>query len=47
VSPSLNRQKIEKLSIPSRSKQTRMIAGSAKEAASQLVEQLKNEARVI
>ncbi len=47
VSPSLNRQKIEKLSIPSRSKQTRMISGSASEAASQLVEQLKNEARVI
>lgn len=47
VTPSLNRQKIEKLSVPSRSKQTQMISGNAKEAAARLVAQLKDEARVI
>ncbi len=38
---------VERLYAPTRSKQTQMLEGSAKEAAAQLVEKLKFEARVL
>jgi electron transfer flavoprotein beta subunit len=38
---------IERVYLPQRSKQTQMIEGSAKEAATKLVEKLRFEARVI
>jgi electron transfer flavoprotein beta subunit len=38
---------MEKLYLPSRSKQTEMIGGTAKEQAAKLVEKLKFEVRAI
>jgi electron transfer flavoprotein beta subunit len=40
-------QQIMALSLPTRSKQTRMIAGSSSEAAQELVRRLREEARVL
>lgn len=40
-------QKIERIYIPQKSKQTEMITGTPKEAAAKLIEKLKHEARVI
>jgi len=42
-----NLQKIEKLYVPERSKNTEFLEGSAAEVAKKLVEKLKNELRVI
>ena len=42
-----NLQKIEKLYVPEKSKNTEFLAGSAAEVAKKLVEKLKNELRVI
>ncbi|HEY4683505.1 MAG TPA: electron transfer flavoprotein subunit beta/FixA family protein [Candidatus Acidoferrales bacterium] len=40
-------QKVERIYVPTKSKKTEMIQGSAREAAARLVEKLKHEARVI
>jgi electron transfer flavoprotein beta subunit len=40
-------QKIERIYIPQKTKQTQMLTGTAKEAAAKLVEKLKHEARVL
>ncbi len=40
-------QKLQRIYVPTKSKKTEMIQGSAKEAAARLVEKLKHEARVI
>jgi electron transfer flavoprotein beta subunit len=40
-------QKIERVYVPTKTKQTEMITGTAKEAAAKLVEKLKHEARVL
>lgn len=40
-------QKIERIYIPQKTKQTQVLTGTAKEAAAQLVEKLKHEARVL
>jgi hypothetical protein len=40
-------QQIVSLSLPTRTKQTQMIAGSAPEAARELVRRLREEARVL
>ncbi len=45
--PSEPRQRILALYVPERTKQTRMIAGSPAEAASELVRSLREEARVL
>ena len=42
-----NRQKIEKLYVPQKTKQTQKIEGSPAEVAKKLVDKLKNEVRVI
>jgi len=47
VTPKLNRQTITRLYVPTRSKKTEMLTGSAKETAARLVEHLRNDARVI
>lgn len=49
VQPALaaNRQKIEKLYIPHKTKKTVMLEGSSSEVAKKLVETLKNEVRVL
>lgn len=47
VASSLNRQRILRLVSPSKKKGTAMIAGSAKEQAAELVQRLRQEARVI
>jgi electron transfer flavoprotein beta subunit len=44
---SKNQQQIEKLYIPVKQKKTAMLEGPPAEVARKLVEQLKNEARVI
>jgi len=44
---SKNMQRIERLYVPGSQKQTRKIEGPAAEAAKQVVEYLKNEARVV
>jgi electron transfer flavoprotein beta subunit len=41
------RQKIHKIYVPVKTKQTQMLSGSAKEAAAALVEKLQTEARVL
>jgi electron transfer flavoprotein beta subunit len=40
-------QKIEKIYVPTKTKKTEFLTGSAKEVATKLVEKLKFEARVI
>lgn len=40
-------QKIERIYVPQKTKQTEMLAGAPKEAAAKLVEKLKHEARVL
>ena len=40
-------QKIEKIYVPTKTKKTEFLTGTPKEVASQLVEKLKFEARVI
>ena len=40
-------QKIERIYVPQKTKQTQMLTGTAKEAAAKLVEKLKHEARVL
>jgi electron transfer flavoprotein beta subunit len=40
-------QKVERIYVPQKSKQTEMLGGTAKEAAAKLVEKLKFEARVL
>jgi electron transfer flavoprotein beta subunit len=45
--PPSPRQRIVSLAVPERTKQTRMIAGSAAESAKELVRVLREEARVI
>jgi electron transfer flavoprotein beta subunit len=40
-------QKIERIYVPQKTKQTEMIAGPPKEAAAKLIEKLKHEARVL
>lgn len=40
-------QKVERIYVPQKSKKTEMLAGTAKEAASKLIEKLKFEARVL
>jgi electron transfer flavoprotein beta subunit len=49
VEPKLskNQQQIERLYVPLKQKKTEMLTGSAGEVARKLVEQLKNQARVI
>lgn len=47
VSPALNRQKIEKLYTPAKSKKTEMLQGPAKEVAAKLAGHLKNDLRVL
>lgn len=46
VGPSLNRQTIERLFVPAKSKGTTMIAGSPKEQAAKLAEILRHEVRL-
>jgi electron transfer flavoprotein beta subunit len=40
-------QRVERIYVPTKSKKTEMIAGTAKEAAAKLVEKLKHDARVL
>ena len=40
-------QKVERIYIPTKTKKTEMLTGTAKEAAAKLVEKLKHEARVL
>jgi electron transfer flavoprotein beta subunit len=40
-------QKIEKIYVPTKTKQTEFITGTPKEVAAKLIEKLKFEARVI
>ncbi len=40
-------QKVERIYVPTKSKKTEILSGSAKEAAAKLVEKLRHEARVI
>jgi electron transfer flavoprotein beta subunit len=40
-------QKIERVYVPTKTKKTEMITGTAKEAAAKLIEKLKHEARVL
>jgi electron transfer flavoprotein beta subunit len=40
-------QRVERIYVPTKSKKTEMIGGTAKEAAAKLVEKLKHEARVL
>lgn len=40
-------QKVEKIYVPQKTKKTEFISGSAKEAASKLIEKLKHDARVL
>jgi electron transfer flavoprotein beta subunit len=42
-----NQQQIERLYVPTKQKKTEMLEGPAAEVARKLVEQLKNQARVI
>ncbi|MGH9479732.1 MAG: electron transfer flavoprotein subunit beta/FixA family protein [Terriglobales bacterium] len=47
VSPSLNRQQLRRLFVPSKSKGTTLIPGNAKEQAARLLEHLRRDAHVI
>lgn len=47
VSAKLNRQELEKLYIPVKSKKTETIEGGSKEVAAKIVERLKNNVRVL
>jgi electron transfer flavoprotein beta subunit len=40
-------QKLERIYIPTKTKKTEMLTGTAKESAAKLVEKLKHEARVL